>query len=270
MWWLWGLLACEPRTPEAAQPLLADQARYRAALAAADPVEAVRLCGEIGDDRLRRECLVFEAGDLRRAGGDAQRVCAGLDTPEWQAVCFFELVDRGGLRGEAALAACQQTGAFQQRCVAHALQREERALAQQFPPGQEAAMAAHIQALVARYSLEDAEEEALDVVMVGRLIAERKRQRAPQAPFSRADCGSASDVACAEAYRALVLRAGGEGKAPEDCALPMDPARVAALGLPVWTAELQPLADTVWAQLCRRQRTPSHRPPDYQHSQRSP
>lgn len=262
-------IACDTEAP-VVDPRLLDQQHYQQAMAETDPQRAVALCEQIEDVPLRGECVVFEAGELLRAGGDGYSACGRLENSDWQSVCYFEMVDAGKLRGERALRTCQRTGAFVERCLAHALQREENELSQQFPAGQEAELQAHIRGMLQRYGLGEHTEEKLDVTIAGRIIADRFR-RGPglSEPFERAACGSADDAACVEAYRVLVLRAGGQGRVPEDCEPPIQVEQVAAMGLPVWSADAQAIGDAVWLHLCRRQNSQHNAPPDAQSAARA-
>lgn len=134
MLWLLGL-ACQTGSPSVDSRLL-DRSLYQQALREPDPERAIALCEQISDRPLRGECVVFEAGEYLQAGGDGYSACRRLEDDSWQAVCIFEMVDAGKLRGEEALRVCKDTGPFIERCLAHALQREENALARQFPAGQ--------------------------------------------------------------------------------------------------------------------------------------
>lgn len=265
--WLLAL-ACETE-PEEIDPRRQDQLLYQQALMSADPREAVALCEQIQDVPTRGECIVFEAGELLKAGGDGYGACARLEHEGWQAVCFFEMVDAGKLRGEQAMRACRRTGAFLERCLAHALQREESTLARRYPAGQEGDLQEHIRSMLRPYGLEEGSEESLDVTIAGRIIAERFRRSYGAQPFRRAACGTADDAACAEAYRVVVLRAGGQGKAPADCSMPMEAARISAMGLPTWTEDAQEIADAVWAHQCRRANSRHNQPPDVQNARRA-
>lgn len=259
--WLLAL-ACETE-PAPLDPRRQDQLLYQQALAASDPQAAVALCEQIQDLPTRGECVVFEAGELLKAGGDGYGACERLPHEGWQEVCFFEMVDAGKLRGEKAMRACQRTGAFLDRCLAHALQREESALARRYPAGQEQALQEHIRGLTS------SDEEPLDVTITGRIIAERFRRSRSTQPFHRAACGTADDDACAEAYRVVVLRAGGQGRAPDDCSMPMDVDRISAMGLPIWAEDAQDIADVVWGHLCRRANSRHIQPPDAQNARRA-
>jgi len=261
------LLACD--TEPEVDPRRRDQLLYQQALAAADPREAVALCEQIQDLPTRGECVVFEAGELMKAGGDGHGACARLENVGWQQVCFFEMVDAGKLKGERAMVACRRTGPFLERCLAHALQREENILARQYPAGQEGALQEHIRGLLAPYGLANSSEEALDVTITGRIVAERFRRTSGRSPFPRAACGTADDAACAEAYRVVVLRGGGQGKAPPSCELPIARASIAAMGLPVWADDAQDIADVVWAHQCRRVYGNHNQPPDVRNTERA-
>ena len=258
------LLGCTTQPPE--DPALLENRAYASAISEADPHRALSLCGEITDTSMNGECTMFAARQLAKSGGDAVAACDGLTDPGWKQVCLFEIVDASGMRGEAAAASCQRTGPFMERCLAHALQREERPISEGFPAGQEAEMMAHIRERVTLYGLDGITEEAIDEKMAARIIAERVlRAGNPRGtlPMSRSLCGTASDAVCVEAYRIYVTKVGGPGRVPQDCTLPMDPHRVSALRLPIWTEEFQPLADVTWGQLCKRANTQQHHRPDH-------
>ncbi|MFT4975442.1 MAG: hypothetical protein ACI8S6_001329 [Myxococcota bacterium] len=261
------LSGCAPEPPP--DPRRQDQLLYQQALQSSDPRAAVALCEQISDLPTRGECVVFEAGELLKAGGDGYGACDRLEHTGWQAVCFFEMVDAGKLRGEPALRACRRAGAFLERCLAHALQREENILARRYPAGTEAELQAHIVGLLRPYGLAESSEESLDVTITGRIVAERFRRSYGQQPFTRTACGTADDAACAEAYRVVVIRAGGQGRAPSDCTLPMSRDRISALSLPVWTDDTQDIADVVWAHQCRRANGRHNQPPDVRSAERA-
>jgi hypothetical protein len=260
MCWLIGL-ACQ-LGPALEEPRLQDQSLYQQALRETDPERAIALCEQISDLPLRGECVVFEAGEYLKAGGDGSSACLRLGDANWQAVCLFEMVDAGKLRGEEALRMCKDTGPFIERCLAHALQREENALARQFPAGQEGALQAHIGDLLKTYGLDAISEEPIDAIITGRIIADRFRRSGRDRLFSLAVCGTANEVACVEAYRVVVMTGGRDARAPSDCTPPIDRDQVSALGFPVWEDDAQGIADQVWAHQCRRARGRHKVPPD--------
>lgn len=257
------LLGCLSPPPE--DPALTDARAYADAIKEADPQRALALCGQITDVSMNGECTMFAARQIARSGGNATPICQGL-SQGWREVCLFEIVDSSGLRGEAAAIACRDTGGFKERCLAHALQREERPISEQFPPGREAEMMAHIRTRVTLYGLDGITEEAIDEKMTARIITERVlrsgRQRGAQ-PMSLSLCGTATEAVCVEAYRIYVTKIGGPGRVPKDCSLPMNTQRVSALGLPIWTEDFQALADQTWSQLCKRANTAQHHRPDH-------
>lgn len=164
------LLGCLSPPPE--DPALTDARAYADAIKEADPQRALALCGQITDVSMNGECTMFAARQIARSGGNATPICQGL-SQGWREVCLFEIVDSSGLRGEAAAIACKDTGGFKERCLAHALQREERPISEQFPPGREAEMMAHIRTRVTLYGLDGITEEAIDEKMTARIITER-------------------------------------------------------------------------------------------------
>jgi hypothetical protein len=257
------LLGCLSPPPE--DPALTDSRAYADAIKETDAQRALALCNQITDVSMNGECTMFAARQIAQTGGNATPVCEGL-RQGWREVCLFEIVDASGLRGEAAASACQGTGGFKERCLAHALQREERPISEQYPPGQEAEMMAYIRTRVTLYGLDGLTQEAIDEKMAARIITERVlRSGRPRGtlPMSRSFCGTASDAVCVESYRIYVTKAGGPGRVPKDCTLPMNPERVSAVGLPTWTAEFQPLADEAWGHLCKRANTSQHHRPDH-------
>ena len=257
------LLACPQDPPD--NPQLNDRLAYAQAIGEDDPRAALALCDQIEDVSMHGECSMFAARAIAQQGGDGEAVCEALPTLAWREVCFFEIVDASGTRGENALKACQRTGAFKERCLAHALQREERNLMLRFGAGQEAELMAYIREQTGSYGLADITEEAIDVKIAARIMAQRVMSRSQGRPlsdivFTRADCGTATDDACVEAYRILVTKAGRA--VPRDCSPPMEVARIRALRLPTWSEDFQPLAERTWAHLCKRANT-QQRPPDH-------
>ena len=127
-------------------------------------------------------------------------------------------------------------------------------------------MMAHIRERVSLYGLDGLTQEAIDEKMAARIITERVlRYGRPRGtmPMSRSLCGTATDAVCIEAYRIYLTKVGGQGKVPRECTTPMDPHKVSALGLPIWTEEFQPLADEAWRQICKRANTSQHHRPDH-------
>ena len=245
---------------------MVDARAYAAAIKETDPQKALALCQQITDTSMHGECTMFAARQVASSGGDATAICNGLVENGWRQVCRFEVVDASGMRGEAAASACAGTGPFKERCLAHALQREERPISERFPPGKEAEMMAHIRDRVSLYGLDGLTEEAIDEKMTARIITDRVlRAGRPRGmmPMSRRHCGTATDAVCIEAYRIYVTKVGGPGKVPKECTIPMDPFKVSALQLPTWTEEFQPLADEAWLQICRRANTQQHHRPDH-------
>lgn len=258
---LLGCLSAPPEVPE-----VVDARAYAAAIKESDPQKALALCQEITDASMHGECSMFAARQVAVAGGDAVAICDALAEQGWRQVCRFEVVDASGMRGEAAATACAGTGAFKERCLAHALQREERPISERFPAGQEAEMMAYIRERVSLYGLDGLTQEAIDEKMTARIVAERvMRSGRPRGmlPMSRSYCGTATDAVCIEAYRIYVTKIGGPGKVPKECTIPMSPFKISALQLPTWTEEFQPLADEAWQQLCRRANTSQHHRPDH-------
>jgi hypothetical protein len=257
------LLGCSTDPPE--DPALIDARAYAEAIKTPDPHQALQLCERITDASMHGECTMFAARQLAASGGDAVGVCDALQAG-WQEVCLFEIIDSSGMRGGDAVASCQRTGSFKERCLAHALQREERPISEQFPPGQEAEMMEYIRAQVTFFGLDGLTEEAIDEKMTARIITERVlRMGQPRGsvPMSRALCGTATDAVCIEAYRIYVTKVGGPGRVPKDCTVPLSTNQVRALSLPIWTEEFQPLADEAWRQLCKRANTQQHHRPDH-------
>ena len=88
-----------------------------------------------------------------------------------------------------------------------------------------------------------------------RLIARRRSRHGPPAPFTRAECGTASDAVCQEAYRVIIReRTQGSQVATQVCAETVTRESVAAAGLPPWEDEVAALAEAVWDQTCKEAR----------------
>lgn len=258
------LLACTGEPPE--DPAVTDNRLYTQAITEADPQQALVLCRQITEVSMHGECTMFAAKQVAQAKGNAVAICDELDDVGWQQVCLFEIVDASGMSGEEAVSACARTGSFQERCLAHALQREEMGISRNFPPGKEAEMMAHIRERVTLYGLDGLTEEAIDEKMAARIITERVlRAGMPRGsvPMSLSLCGTATEAVCVEAYRIYVTKVGGPGRVPKDCSVPMNVERVRAVGLPTWVEEFQPLADQAWRHLCKRANTTQHHPPDH-------
>ena len=110
---------------------------------------ALELCSKIIDEELKGECIWFTAKSMTERNNRAPQpervrqsfqLCEQAPTSGWVEVCRFDVIDVTGITGEIADQACALTGEFQERCMIHALLREEESLARKFPKGQELAM----------------------------------------------------------------------------------------------------------------------------------
>lgn len=227
-----------------------DRHAYVAALQATEPAAAVAACEAIEDPVLHGECALFAAAALARSGADGRETCGGIAHEAWRGACYFEIAETMALRGSDAREACGQAGEFRSRCLAHALNRDGPEVAN--ATTDEAAMLRVLigQARALGLAGREAEEGATDVV--AQHVAGRWRQRNDAVQtFRRIDCGTAGDSACAKAYRLVVKDAAGRPRPTSPCGDGATREAVAAAGLPVWDADLAPLAVRVWAGICR-------------------
>ena len=241
--------------------------------------QALQKCQEIQDEELLGECVWFVTKANTERNNrlpqperirQAFEQCELSPTEGWQTVCRFDAIDVTGATGELADAACAQTGEFQERCMIHALLREEDQLAARFPKGKELDMMNSIEQRMKKIGLTEVSEEPIHKTLTARVVARRfetawKNNR--QYPFSLNECGQLPEEICIDAYR-ISIKQIGKGRLPKPCTLPMNPQTVAAAGLPVWHDALQESVQSAWKSLCHATYGPQ-KAPDYASSQRA-
>jgi hypothetical protein len=252
------LLSCaaEPR------PEVVDRNRYIEAAQASDVRSMLSLCGEIGREDLRGECILFAAKKAVEQRSDGLAVCEESPSESWLHACRFEVSDVAGMTGPEADSACSGAGRFRTRCLYHALQREENALLHRFPLGQEVELIGEIQRRMKGAGVEELPEEPLSQTLTARIIARRYLVQNRALPFDAPFCGQAPPSVCTDAYR-FAIKLSGRGSLPSDCTLPMGMDRAAAAGLPVWAPAFAGPAQAAWQNLCSRSSGRGHRPPDH-------
>lgn len=254
------LVGCEP----AAQPPSAaalDRQRYRqsAGLLKTDAARAAALCLEITDGVLQGECATFAAKQMAGQRIDPLPLCAAVQHTGWQQVCYFEASDGAGLVGDEAIAACQRSGEFIERCLSHALSRHADRDWRQVPQGEEGAFLAWLEAQLPLYGLEAGYQDVRKDFLARR-IADRMRKSGDGA-FSTAACGEAPAETCAEVYRYLVRGAARNLDVAPLCAEPITPARLQVAGLPTWPDGDPAVVAELWGRLCRELQGPGRPPP---------
>ena len=271
------MLACTQSSVQPSQDWL-DQQSYL--LASQQPVEqALKTCTEIQNSELRGECVWFAAKKYiettsRRPIPErlptALKYCAQAPTEEWQQVCYFDILDGIGISGQDADRACPMTGEFAERCMIHALLREEETLSKRYPKGQEVAMMTAIQSRMNNLGLQKVSEEPIHETLTARVVARRFEsdwRSNPNVAFSSEDCGDLPDAICIDAYR-IAIKQIGRGKLPNPCVLPMSVDSALNVGLPTWHSDLDDSVQAAWKSLCHATYGPQ-KAPDYASSQKA-
>lgn len=236
-------------------PAHADRAAYvRAASTPGDP----NACLAISANPLRAECVAMAAGAL---AGDGRAeagltVCRGMQAGAWRDECVFLVVEEGDLEPPAALTACGEAGRYADRCRGHMLRKLAAGALETHPAGDEPAALVALEALARTWAPQAARPKARH------LLSEHIAGRSPEAPFSRAHCGSADPDLCATAFQHRVQMAGraqahgtrdfGSDAPPwmDACPPPVPMGRAVALGLPAWDPEVNAVVQTAWVTLC--------------------
>ena len=115
-------------------------------------------------------------------------------TPELWKQYIFEVADRNSVTGEQAQIWCKQAGDFYQRCMYHAIQREETSLMKQFPLGKERELIAEIQKRLS--DVGEIKTDPLSQTLPARILAKRfvsKWQKNKSLQFSKEHCGTADE-----------------------------------------------------------------------------
>ena len=198
---------------------------FRSAQNQSNTSKKIPLCLKIQDESMQGECIWFAAQYAITQGVDPFPICEQAPTELWKQACIFEVADRNSVTGEQAQIWCKQAGDFYQRCMYHAIQREETSLMKQFPLGKERELIAEIQK---------------------RLSDVGERNNSLQ--FSKEHCGTADEIICANAYRFTLKLS---RRKPKVCVVPMDPLVVKQAKMPLWSAEFEILAMDAWEDFCR-------------------
>ena len=270
-------MACQ-QPPTVMSPEWEDQQKYLQA-STLPTTQALQRCQEIQDEELLGECVWFVTKANTERNNrlpqperirQAFEQCALSPTDGWKTVCRFDAIDVTGVTGQVADAACAQTGEFQERCMIHALLREEDQLAARFPKGKELEMMNSIEQRMNNIGLTELSEEPIHKTLTARVVARRFEtawRNNRQYPFSLSECGQLPEAICIDAYR-ISIKQIGKGRLPKPCALPMTVETVAAAGLPVWHMDLQESVQSAWKSLCHATYGPQ-KAPDYASSQRA-
>jgi hypothetical protein len=110
------------------EPSLGDACLRREA-GGLDPELAWMLCLEVGDARLRGDCLAETASQLaeRSQGTLSLEVCEHGTPGLWQDECFFRASEAMPVRGAERAQACERAGRFQDECLRHLIQARAQA-----------------------------------------------------------------------------------------------------------------------------------------------
>ena len=270
-------LGCTTPEPELSSEW-SDQQHYLAA-STLPTTQALQRCQEILDQELLGECIWFVAKANTERNNrlpqperirQAFQQCDLSPTEGWKTVCRFDAIDVTGVTGAVADSACAQTGEFQERCMIHALLREEDQLAARFPKGKELEMMNSIEQRMTKIGLTELSEEPIHKTLTARVVARRFEtawRNNASYPFSLSECGQLPEEICIDAYR-ISIKQIGKGRLPKPCTLPMQPENVLAARLPVWHDDLQESVQSAWKSLCHATYGPQ-KAPDYASSQRA-
>lgn len=252
------------------EPTTASQDReaYAASAAAlaSNAAQAAEHCSRIREDRLHGECATFAAKEMGKQRLDGLALCATVRHDGWGQVCSFEAADGAGLIGDEALAACDRSGEFLERCLSHALSRHADRDWRSVPLGKEAEFLSWLEEKIPYYKLENGYQDVRKDFLARR-IAERVRRAVAGQPrqFTTTGCGAAPAATCSEAYRYLVRGAQAAQDVSSLCSDALTPERLAAAGMPVWTDGDPAVVAGLWDVLCRELqgagRPPPHLPP---------
>ena len=235
-------LGCAGATPPA--PTGAERA---AALVAGDAAACGRLptADEVG------ACVALNADRAARAGdaAGAWSTCQALPAGLWRDECHFLVTDAAGVVGEEAKVWCQQAGRFRLPCVGHALSRDAQPLLASSPRGEEARVSEALSALTAAYLGPSQAPEKAHQILVDHLAL-----RDPGRPFHAGVCGTASAVACRDAYIERVRRAASGPGEPwrAACGRTVSPERAEQAGQPAWDDDMDAVVAAAWVRLCAR------------------
>lgn len=246
-----------------------DQQAYLDAMAL--PMEhAVSKCKEIVEEELQGECIWFLAKAHASKNRNALTLCSQEPSEKWRQVCIFDTTDMMGLVGEQADTACASTGEFQERCMIHAILREEDMYSAKYPAGTEQDMLLAIHSRMESLGVTKMSEEPIDTLLTARVLARRFEagwRSQPQLEFSSANCGQVSREVCVDAYR-IAIKQIGKGVLPNPCVYPMPKENVQQSKLPVWHTELDADIQVAWKSLCHASYG-QQKPPDYESSQKA-
>jgi len=238
-------LACTEAGPDPDRTAYTESLR----LVGTDPAAAAAACTRIADPVLHGECALFAAAASSASGGDGRAMCSGIEHGAWRGACFFEVAESQKLRGEDARTACAQAGDFQERCLAHALNRDGPEAAEAVPTASDMERVLVGRARALGLAGAAAEDAARDVV-AQHLSGEWRARGDAARPFRRTDCGTASAATCARAYR-LVVKGARAQRPTAPCPGGATRAAVAVAGLPTWDDDMDGIAVGVWAGICR-------------------
>ena len=222
---------------------------FRSAQNQSNTSKKIPLCLKIQDESMQGECIWFAAQYAITQGVDPFPICEQAPTELWKQACIFEVADRNSVTGEQAQIWCKQAGDFYQRCMYHAIQREETSLMKQFPLGKERELIAEIQKRLS--DVGEIKTDPLSQTLPARILAKRfvsKWQKNKSLQFSKEHCGTADEIICANAYRFTLKLS---RRKPKVCVVPMDPLVVKQAKMPLWSAEFEILAMDAWEDFCR-------------------
>lgn len=261
------LLACQPEV-EPSETWLNNRAYLHATNASGQ--EALRLCGQITEQELKGECVWFSAKKMASQRQDSRQMCNAAPTETWKQACFFDVIDSLGMTGVQADQACAQTGEFQERCMIHAILREEDQYTHLYPEGKESEMMDAIRQRMEKLGVVKFTEEPIHQILTARVMARRFEARWRQNRgfvFSERICNGVPEQVCSDAYR-IAIKQIGKGKLPNPCRLPVTTNSVEAVGLPIWSEGVEESVQKAWKSLCRASYGPQ-KPPDHASSIRA-
>ena len=213
------------------------------------PNQSILLCNQIQDESMRGECVWYTAQKAITLGVDPFPICDHAPNESWRGACIFEVADRNSVTGEQAQVWCKQAGDFYQRCMYHALQREESQLMQRYPLGKEQELIAEIKKRLS--DVGEIKEDRLSETLPARILARRfmsKWAKNKNLLFTKEHCGNVTDEICTNVYRFTLKMS---RRRPQHCVEPMDPLVIKKARMPMWDPSFETFALDAWEDFCR-------------------
>jgi len=225
-----------------------DRSAYQDALAG-----DVSACSRIRAPVLAAECTTFLAA--AQAASDhtvALATCATVQLPMWRDECGFLVCDTAEVTVAQARTCCVDAGRYQNRCTGHAVSRSVYRTLATFSPGEEAAAWQAARSVSIDALGPPGADRAADLFV--RFLVDRSNG----ATLTAADCGTAPEALCADAYAELVVDVAKEHNhdparfVRSACARTVTVERATGLGLPGWEPAVDPAVQQAFQKMCAR------------------